>query len=78
MSSDIEFANGKFTVAGTDKEMAFGEVSLAAYVPHNYPIEEIEPGLDENAFYDPLNFSFPRAARISAKSKSTLKPAIST
>ena len=57
--SDIEFANGKFTVAGTDKEMAFGEVSLAAYVPHNYPIEEIEPGLDENAFYDPLNFSFP-------------------
>ena len=62
--SDIEFANGKFTVAGTDKEMAFGEVSLAAYVPHNYPIEEIEPGLDENAFYDPLNFSFPGGAHI--------------
>ena len=62
--SDIEFADGKFTVAGTDKEMAFGEVSLAAYVPHNYPIEEIEPGLDENAFYDPLNFSFPGGAHI--------------
>jgi carbon-monoxide dehydrogenase large subunit len=62
--SDIEFADGKFTVAGTDKEMAFGEVSLAAYVPHNYPIEEIEPGLDENAFYDPLNFSFPGGCHI--------------
>ncbi|MBT5456646.1 MAG: xanthine dehydrogenase family protein [Rhodospirillaceae bacterium] len=62
--SDIEFADGKFTVAGTDKEMAFGEISLAAYVPHNYPIEEIEPGLDENAFYDPLNFSFPGGAHI--------------
>ncbi|MBT3929922.1 MAG: xanthine dehydrogenase family protein [Rhodospirillaceae bacterium] len=62
--SDIEFADGKFTVAGTDKEMAFAEISLAAYVPHNYPIEEIEPGLDENAFYDPLNFSFPGGAHI--------------
>jgi len=62
--ADIEFKDGKFTVAGTDKEMAFGEISLAAYVPHNYPIEEIEPGLDENAFYDPLNFSFPGGAHI--------------
>ncbi len=62
--SDIEFKDGKFTVVGTDKEMAFGEISLAAYVPHNYPIEEIEPGLDENAFYYPLNFSFPGGAHI--------------
>ena len=44
--------------------MAFGEVSLAAYVPHNYPHEELEPGLDENAFYDPLNFSFPSGCHI--------------
>ena len=62
--SDIEFKDGKFTVSGTDRELAFGEVSLAAYVPHNYPIEELEPGLDENAFYDPLNFSFPAGCHI--------------
>jgi carbon-monoxide dehydrogenase large subunit len=62
--SDIEFKDGKFTVSGTDREMAFGEVSLAAYVPHNYPIEELEPGLDENAFYDPLNFSYPAGCHI--------------
>ena len=62
--ADIEFKDGKFTVSGTDREMAFGEVSLAAYVPHNYPIEELEPGLDENAFYDPLNFSFPAGCHI--------------
>ena len=61
---DIEFNDGKFSVSGTDREMAFGEVSLAAYVPHNYPIEELEPGLDENAFYDPLNFSFPAGCHI--------------
>ncbi len=62
--SDIEFKDGKFTVSGTDREMAFAEVSMAAYVPHNYPIEELEPGLDENAFYDPLNFSYPAGCHI--------------
>ena len=61
---DIDFADGKFTVAGTDREMAFGEVALACYVPHNFPHEELEPGLDESAFYDPLNFSFPSGAHI--------------
>ena len=39
---DIEFADGKFTVAGTDKSKALAEISLAAYVPHNYPIKELE------------------------------------
>ena len=61
---DIDFKDGVYSVSGTDSELAFGEVSLAAYVPHNYPIEELEPGLDENAFYDPLNFSFPAGCHI--------------
>ncbi|MFQ5624027.1 MAG: xanthine dehydrogenase family protein molybdopterin-binding subunit [Paracoccaceae bacterium] len=59
---DVEFADGKFTVAGTDKSVAWGDVCLAAYVPHNYPLEEIEPGLEETAFYDPANFTFPAGA----------------
>ena len=62
--ADIEFKDGQFTVVGTDKSMAFGEVSLAAYVPHNYPHETLEPGLDETAFYDPLNFTFPGGCHI--------------
>ena len=37
----------------------FGEVAFAAYVPHNYPHDKLEPGLNENAFYDPSNFTFP-------------------
>ncbi len=61
---DIEFADGRFSVAGTDKSKALAEVSLAAYVPHNYPIEELEPGLDETAFYDPKNFTFPGGCHI--------------
>ena len=60
---DIEFADGNFTVAGTDKTMNIGEVAFAAYVPHNYP-EGVEPGLTETAFYDPLNFSFPAGTHI--------------
>ena len=61
---DIEFKDGKFTVAGTDKSKALAEISLAAYVPHNYPIEELEPGLDETAFYDPKNFTFPGGCHV--------------
>ncbi len=60
---DIEFANGNFTVAGTDRAKSIGEVALTAYVPHNYP-EGLEPGLEETAFYDPLNFTFPAGTHI--------------
>ena len=60
---DIEFSGGNFTVTGTDKTMTIAEIAFAAYVPHNYP-EGLEPGLDETAFYDPLNFSFPAGTHI--------------
>ncbi len=62
--ADIEFKDGNFTVAGTDKSMAFGDVALTAYVPHNFPHETLEPGLDETAFFDPLNFTFPGGCHI--------------
>ena len=60
---DIEFAEGNFTVTGTDKAMSIGEVAFNAYVPHSYP-EGLEPGFDENAFFDPLNFSFPAGTHV--------------
>ena len=63
-AEDVEFKDGNFTVSGTDKSMAFGEVALTAYVPHNFPHEELEPGLDETAFYDPANFTFPGGCHI--------------
>jgi carbon-monoxide dehydrogenase large subunit len=55
---DIEFRDGAFAVAGTDRAVSFEAVARAANVPHNYPLGELEPGLDENAFYDPPNFAF--------------------
>ncbi len=62
--ADVEFKDGAFTVAGTDRSKSFGEVALTAYVPHNFPHEELEPGLDETAFYDPKNFTYPSGAHI--------------
>ncbi len=70
-AADVVFANGEFAVKGTDKKKAFAEVSLAAYVPHNFPHksahddgEGLEPGLEEQAFYDPLNFTYPAGCHI--------------
>jgi len=61
---DIEFKDGKFTVTGTDKSAAWGEVTLNAYIAHKFAGQELEPGLKEGAFYDPINFTFPAGCHI--------------
>jgi carbon-monoxide dehydrogenase large subunit len=63
-AGDIEFARGSFHVAGTDRKVSFNEVARAAYVPHRFPLESMEPGLDESAFYDPANFAFSNGAHV--------------
>jgi carbon-monoxide dehydrogenase large subunit len=62
--SDIEFKDGKFSVAGTDRGLGFGEVALQAYIAHKFSGQELEPGLKEGAFYDPTNFTFPAGVHI--------------
>jgi carbon-monoxide dehydrogenase large subunit len=62
--SDISFENGQFTVSGTDRAVDWGTVALTAYVPHNFPHETLEPGLEETSFYDPKNFTFPAGTYI--------------
>jgi aerobic carbon-monoxide dehydrogenase large subunit len=61
--ADIEFKNGQFSVAGTDRSKSMGEVVFTAYVPHNYP-PDLEPGMEEGAFFDPPNFTFPAGTYI--------------
>ena len=56
--ADVAFEAGRFKVLGTDRAKSIGEVAFAAYVPHDYP-EGLEPGLEEGAFFDPPNFTFP-------------------
>jgi len=60
---DIELADGKFQVKGSPgKSMAMAEIAFAAHVPPQELSADIEPGLEENAFYDPENFVFPFGA----------------
>jgi carbon-monoxide dehydrogenase large subunit len=61
---DIEFKDGRFQVAGTDRGLAFGEVALQAYIAHKFNGSELEPGLKEGAFYDPTNFTFPAGVHV--------------
>lgn len=61
---DIHFEAGKFSVAGTDRVKTIEEIAGAAYVPHNYPLEILEPGLEEQAYYDPVNFTYPGGCHI--------------
>ena len=62
--ADIVFQDGRFTVAGTDKSAAWGDVALQAYIAHKFSGAELEPGLKEGAFYDPVNFTFPAGCHI--------------
>jgi carbon-monoxide dehydrogenase large subunit len=62
--NDIEFKDGKFTVAGTDKALDFASTALQAYIAHKFSGQELEPGLKEGAFYDPTNFTFPAGVHI--------------
>jgi aerobic carbon-monoxide dehydrogenase large subunit len=61
---DIVFKDGKFTVAGTDKSVDWGGVVFNAYIAHKFSGQELEPGLKEGAFYDPINFTFPAGCHI--------------
>ncbi len=60
---DIDFGEGVYRARGTNRQMTFGEVALAAYVPANFP-EGLEPGLSEKTFYDPKNFTYPAGSHI--------------
>ena len=61
--ADIIIENGALKVAGTDKNVPWFQVALAAYTAHNLPAG-MEPGLKEGAFYDPSNFTFPAGCYI--------------
>lgn len=65
---EVTLTDGVFAAVSTNKTLAFGEVSLAAYMAHNLPEDgpngPMEPGLAEKAFYDPENFTFPAGCHI--------------
>ncbi len=62
---DLEFADGRFAVRGTDRAVALGEVALATWTGHNLP-DGVEPNLDSDATVDADTFSFPHGTHLCA------------
>jgi aerobic carbon-monoxide dehydrogenase large subunit len=62
---DIEFSGGRFSVRGTDQGMAIGEISTAVFAAHNLP-DGVEPSIDAEATYDPVNFNYPHGTHLCA------------
>ena len=62
---DIEFAGGRLSVKGTDKGLAMAEVVWATFAGHNLP-DGMEPSLDSDATYDPIDFNFPHGTHLCA------------
>jgi carbon-monoxide dehydrogenase large subunit len=62
---DIEFKAGRLGVKGTDQSVGLTEIATAAFASHDYP-EGLEPGIDAEATYDPVNFNFPHGTHLCA------------
>ncbi|MGF1664130.1 MAG: xanthine dehydrogenase family protein molybdopterin-binding subunit [Kineosporiaceae bacterium] len=62
---DLDFADGSFTVRGTDRGKGIAEIAFAAFDAHNLP-DGMEPGIDAEATFDPPNFSYPHGTHLCA------------
>ena len=61
---DIRFDAGCFSVVGTNHSVTIADVARAAYIPHNFPLETVEPGLQDIAVYDPKAFAFSNGVHV--------------
>ncbi|WP_030526773.1 xanthine dehydrogenase family protein molybdopterin-binding subunit [Phycicoccus jejuensis] len=62
---DLEFEAGQFTVKGTDKGIGITDIALATFAAHNLP-DGVEPSIDADATFDPVDFSFPHGTHLCA------------
>ena len=60
---DVEFGAGRFVVSGTDLTLSLGQVAAIAERGADLP-DDLEPGLDESATFQPDNFTFPHGCHI--------------
>jgi len=61
--ADLEFEEGSFTVAGTDRSITIIEVAKAAFSASALPAE-IEPGLNEIGTFTPQYWNWPTGVQI--------------
>jgi carbon-monoxide dehydrogenase large subunit len=62
---DIDFSAGRFSVRGTDQGLAMAEIAMATFAAHNLP-DGVEPSIDSDATYDPVNFNYPHGTHLCA------------
>ncbi|TKJ22859.1 molybdopterin cofactor-binding domain-containing protein [Blastococcus sp. CCUG 61487] len=63
---DLQFEGGSFSVRGTPgTAMSIQQVALATFAAHDFP-EGVEPSIDADATFDPVNFSFPHGTHVCA------------
>jgi carbon-monoxide dehydrogenase large subunit len=62
---DVKFAEGRFQVIGTDAGIALTEVATATFAAHNLP-DGVEPSIDADATFDPVNFNYPHGTHLCA------------
>src|SRR5215831_10843178 len=60
---DIEFAAGRFVVAGTDRAVPLKEVAKAAFSVERLP-PGVEPGFYETGTYAPTAFTYPASCHV--------------
>ncbi len=60
---DIEFTEGIFSVAGTDKQVTLNAVARAAFLPAKLP-KGMEPGFYENATYESPQGTYPNGCHV--------------
>jgi carbon-monoxide dehydrogenase large subunit len=61
---EITFADGRFTVAASDRGIDIGALAAAAREPENLPPDETSPGLDASARYKLQASTFPNGCHI--------------
>lgn len=57
-ADDLEFADGVFTIAGTDRSISLEEVAKSSYVPGKLP-DGVDGGIDERSTFAPKTANFP-------------------
>jgi len=62
--ADIEFVDGKFTIAGTDRSVDITEIAKSSYMPNKVDIAEIDPGIDETARFMPAEATYPNGCHL--------------
>lgn len=61
--ADIEFSDGVFRVAGTDREISLKDVAKASFLPAKLP-KGMEPGLYETATFAPDQDTYPNGSHV--------------